>query len=82
MPVTTTGYEPSRGRWRILWWLAFSLGMAGLTGALITGRGSLAGSGILLIYPLQRLFWSRPGTDPSKSGWQRMREGRGSGPVE
>jgi hypothetical protein len=78
MPVTTGGVEPARGHWRVVWWLSFAIGVAGVAAALITGRGHFAASAFLLIYPLQRLFWSRPGSDPSKTGWQRARERRGS----
>jgi hypothetical protein len=79
MPVTTGGVEPATGRWRIYWWLSFVVGVAGLIMALITGHSGYAGSGFLLIYPLQRLFSRRPGTDPSKTGWQRTRERFGAG---
>jgi hypothetical protein len=64
---------------RIYWWLSFAFGVAGLAMSLITGHGGYAASGFLLIYPLQRLFLRRPGTDPSKTGWQRTRERFGSG---
>lgn len=74
MTVLTGGTRPATGRWRILWWLSFTIGVAGLVMALITGRGGFAGTVFLLVYPLQRLFWSSPGTDPSKSGLQRARE--------
>jgi hypothetical protein len=79
MPVTTGGVEPATGRWRIYWWLSFAFGLTGIVVALITGHGGFAGSGFVLIYPLQRLFSSRPGTDPSKTGWQRTREHFGAG---
>lgn len=82
MPVTTGGMEPAQGRSRILWWLAFAFGLACVVAALITGRGGIAGGGVTLLYPLQRLFWSKPGTDPSKSSWQRTRDRFDSGRSE
>lgn len=79
MPVTTGGVEAAKGKWRIWWWMSVVVALAGLTSALISGRGVLALGIGALIYPLQRLFWNSPGTDPSKSGWQRARERRSAG---
>lgn len=78
MTVETTGRAPAQGTWRILWWLAVVFAFVCIALALITGRGGIAGGAVLLVFPLQRLFWNKPGTDPSKSGWQRTRERFGS----
>jgi hypothetical protein len=48
--------------------------LACIVGALISGRPVLGSGAFVLVYPLQRLFWRKPGTDPSKTGWQRARE--------
>jgi hypothetical protein len=77
MTVVTGAREPAKGGWRVLWWLA--IGIAGVAAALITGHARYFVGGFGLIYPLQRLFLQIPGTDPSKTGWQRTRERFGSG---
>jgi hypothetical protein len=81
MTVTTGGMEPARGAARVFWWVSLGLGVAFLVAALVTGQGGFAGGGFMLVYPLQRLFWSKPGSDPSKTGWQRAR-GAGGEPPE
>jgi hypothetical protein len=78
MTVETGGVEPAKGHWRILWWLAAVFGLVCVALALVTGRPGIAGGAFLLVFPLQRLFWNTPGTDPSKAGWQRTRERFGS----
>jgi hypothetical protein len=82
MTVETTGREPARGNWRILWWLAVVSALVCIALALITGRAGIAGGALLLVFPLQRLFWNKPATDPSKSGWQRTRERSGSDSID
>jgi hypothetical protein len=76
MSVITGASEPVSGRWRIYWWASFALGVTGIVLALVSGNGDFAGSTFLLIYPLQRLFQSRPGIDPSRSGLERLRQRR------
>jgi hypothetical protein len=79
MPVLTGAQEPAKGGWRVLLWISFAIAVAGVAVALITGHHRYFLGGFGLIYPLQRLFWQTPGTDPSKTGWQRTRERFGSG---
>jgi hypothetical protein len=81
MTVTTGGMEPARGAARVFWWVSLGVGVACLVLALVTGRGDYAGGGFMLVYPIQRLFSSKRGTDPSKTGWQRAR-GAGGEPPE
>jgi hypothetical protein len=82
MPVLTGGTQPARGAARLWYWFSLAIGVAGVILALVTGHGGFAGSGFLLTYPLWRLFSNRPGSDPSKSGWERARASRGSGPPQ
>jgi hypothetical protein len=79
MPVKTGGVEPAKGKWRVYWWFMVVFALACIAGALISGRPVLGSGALILVYPLQRLFWSTPGTDPSKTGLQRARERLGSG---
>lgn len=78
MSVKTGGVEPARGKWRIYWWFMVVFALVCLGAAVIIGRPVLGTGVFILFYPLQRLFWRRQETDPSKTGWEQGRERLGS----
>ena len=79
MPVKTGAVETAKGKWRVYWWCMVVFALACIVVAVVSGRPVLGSGALILVYPLQRLFWSAPGSDPSKTGWQRARERCGSG---